>query len=127
MKSDTSSDTILCDDHIVDQEQTINSNKIEEKNLDDIVVKNPKHVIEKRERENKRRNYAQYKRMSGEAYEGLKKNRDSKKWEYAIKVPRTIIESDGLCGKRCNKDGDKFVCPKITSDHGMNYLLLIGG
>ena len=116
METDTSSDTIICDDHIVDQEQSINSNKIDEKNLDDIVVENPKHVIEKCERENKWCKYAQNKRMSGEAYEGLKKNKDSKKWEYIIKVPRTIIERDGLCSIQCNKDSDKFSCPKITSD-----------
>ena len=69
MESDTSSYTILCDDHIVDQEQSVHSNKIDEKNIDDIVVENPKHVIDKRERENKRRKYAQNKRMSGEVYE----------------------------------------------------------
>ena len=92
VESDTSSDTILCDNHIVDQEQSINSNKIDEKNVDDIVVENPKRVIDKRERENKQRKYTHNKRMSGEAYEGLKKNKDSKKWGYTIKVPRTIIE-----------------------------------
>ena len=60
--------------------------------------------------------YAQNKRMSGEAYEGLKTNKDAKKWEYIIKIPRTIIERHGLRGKHCNKNSDKFACSKIISD-----------
>ena len=71
---------------------------------------------EQRGRENKRRTLAQHNRMSGKAYEGLRKNKQSKKWEYVAREGRKLADRKDLCGKSCTDTSTIAACPKITDD-----------
>ena len=54
--------------------------------------------------------------MSGKAYEGLRKNKQSKKWEYVAREGRKLADRKDLCGKRCTDTSTIAACPKITDD-----------
>ena len=67
---------------------------------------------EQRGRENKRRKLAQHNRMSGKAYEGLRKNKQSKKWEYVAREGEKLPDRKDLCGKRCTIPAQSQHVPK---------------
>ena len=54
--------------------------------------------------------------MSGTAYDGLKKNKGTHKWEYVARKARKMADRNNLCGKRCNETSTVAACPTITDD-----------
>ena len=72
--------------------------------------------VHSRERENKRRKISQKNRMTGKVYEGLKKNKITKKLEYVLKQPRAIGDRERVCGKKCKAESTVAACPQITDE-----------
>ena len=50
------------------------------------------------------------------AYEGLRKNKQLKKWEYVAREGKKMADRKDLCGKRCIDTSTVAACPKITDD-----------
>ena len=98
-----------------DQEQTGTGNVTpnNDQNIEEMHI----HIdVHSRERENKQRKISQKNRMTGKAYEGLKKNKIMKKWEYVLKQPRAIGDRERVCGKKCKAESTVAACPQITDE-----------
>ena len=48
--------------------------------------------------------------MTGKVYEGLKKNKTTKKLEYVFKQPRTICTRERACEEKCKAESTVVAC-----------------